>query len=99
MVTIKVSPNIAIVIVAWCRALIDVRSKKMYLVGPGGYQIRLSPGSSEHQLVRADSGHLLLPCSRFEQPGLRPQRNSEQQGFQPGGEAKTVAFPAERSPL
>ena len=47
------------------RALIDTFSNKLYLVGHGGYRIQMSPGSKVYDLVRSDTGHLLLPCSEF----------------------------------
>ena len=38
----------------------------MYAVGPGGYEIRLSPGSVIYPLKRSKAGHLMLPCAEFE---------------------------------
>ena len=40
----------------------------MYLVGPGGYELKLSPGSVKHDLVESSAGHLMLPCSCFDVP-------------------------------
>ena len=48
-------------------AVIDCRNGRLYRVGPGGYQIKLSPGSRVNHLERASTGHLLLPCSEFMQ--------------------------------
>ena len=53
------------------RCLLDVPNRKLYKVGPGGYQIRLSPGSTVYQLERGNAGHLMLPCSEFQQPVSR----------------------------
>ena len=51
------------------RALLDVANGRLYRVGPGGYELKLSPGSHVHRLERANAGHLMLPCSEFaEQP-------------------------------
>ena len=50
------------------RCLLDIPNKKLYRVGPGGHQLRLSPGSHVNQLERGNSGHLMLPCSEFSQP-------------------------------
>ena len=47
------------------RTLIDTFTGQMYLVGPGGYEIRLSPGSEVHALEESPAGHLMLPCSHF----------------------------------
>ena len=48
------------------RALLDVHSKRLILVGPGGYKLQLSPGSRVYNLEQANTGHLMLPCSNFE---------------------------------
>ena len=49
------------------RGIIDTFSDppKMYFCGPGGYEIKLSPGSSTLPLYAAPSGHLILPMSEF----------------------------------
>ena len=57
------------------RTLIDTFTGKMYLVGPGGYEIRLSPGSEVHSLEESPAGHLMLPCSRFR--GQQRQQHQE----------------------
>lgn len=46
-------------------ALIDCRNRKLIQVGAGGYKLQLSPNSTSHDLQRAPSGHLLLPCSAW----------------------------------
>jgi len=61
------------------RTLIDTFTGKMYLVGPGGYEIRLSPGSEVHELEESPAGHLMLPCSRF--GPQQSQHTSEAQTF------------------
>ena len=48
-------------------ALIDVVNQKLIFVGPGGYKLQLPPGSTSYNLEKAPSGHLLLPCSRWEE--------------------------------
>ena len=65
------------------RAIIDTYNNKLYLVGPGGYKIQMSPGSKVHDLKRSNTGHLLLPCSEFG----KSQRADAQ---------KRVSFPTER---
>ena len=42
------------------------------LVGPGGYELKLSLGSVQHVLVDSSAGHLMLPCSRFDVP-MKPR--------------------------
>ena len=48
------------------RCLIDTFTGRIYCVGPGGYELKLSPGSVQHDLVESSAGHLMLPCSRFD---------------------------------
>ena len=50
------------------RCLIDTFTGRIYLVGPGGYELKLSPGSVQHDLVESSAGHLMLPCSCFNAP-------------------------------
>jgi len=50
------------------RCLIDTFTGRIYEVGPGGYELKLSPGSVQHDLVESSAGHLMLPCSRFDVP-------------------------------
>ena len=53
------------------RTLIDTFTGRVYLVGPGGYELKLSPGSVKHDLVESSAGHLMLPCSCFDVPMKR----------------------------
>ena len=50
------------------RCLIDTFTAQIFEVGPGGYELKLSPGSIQHDLVESSAGHLMLPCSRFDVP-------------------------------
>ena len=50
------------------RCLIDTFTGRIYLVGPGGYELKLSPVSVQHDLVESSAGHLMLPCSCFDSP-------------------------------
>ena len=50
------------------RCLIDTFPAQIFEVGPGGYALKLSPGSVQHDLVESSAGHLMLPCSRFDVP-------------------------------
>ena len=72
------------------RTLIDTFTGKMFLVGPGGYEIRLSPGSEVHSLEESPAGHLMLPCSRFGSQATKP--NSESQTFMVGDYFETQSF-------
>ena len=47
------------------RCLLDCFTNKLYRCGPGGYNIKLSPGSVQYDLEESHAGHLMLPCSRF----------------------------------
>ena len=60
------------------RVVIDTFSRKLFLVGPGGYEIRLSPGSQQFDLETSQMGHLMLPCSKF---GQRSGPNTESLNF------------------
>ena len=78
------------------RTFIDTFTGKMFLVGPGGYEIRLSPGSEVHSLEESPAGHLMLPCSRFGSQAAQP--NSESQTFMVGDYFETQSFdPSARS--
>ena len=47
--------------------LIDVRNMRLIMPGKGGYKMELSPGSVSLAMERAQSGHLLLPCTEWQQ--------------------------------
>ena len=61
------------------RTLLDTFTGVMYLVGPGGYELRLSPGSEKYDLHESSMGHLMLPCSEFDPQG--GQQSTEVRGF------------------
>ena len=46
-------------------AIIDTGHQRLVFPGPGGFELRLSPGSVSLALERANSGHLLLPSSEW----------------------------------
>ena len=50
------------------RVVLDLQKLKIYFVGPGDYDLdkALSPGTVSFELEVAPSGHLLLPCSNFD---------------------------------
>jgi len=47
------------------RCIIDEANDVLYMAGPGGYKITLSPGSRRFNLFRSDGGHPMRPCSEF----------------------------------
>ena len=48
-------------------ALIRCKTGEMWFLGPGGAEIKASPGSRHFQMRKAKSGHWMLPISRFNQ--------------------------------
>ena len=50
-----------------CRMLIDTVTQKVYMLGPGDYDLMkaLPPGTTCFQCEKASSGHLMLPCAEF----------------------------------
>jgi hypothetical protein len=50
------------------KAVLEMTEGQEYLTypGPKGYQITWSEGTVRYKLERAPSGHLILPCDRFE---------------------------------
>ena len=59
------------------RAILDLFTGVLYLVGPGGYELRLSPGSEKYDLDESSMGHLMLPCSEYD----TPQQSTEVRNF------------------
>jgi hypothetical protein len=47
------------------RSILDLVNGKMILLGEGGYNLNLSPGSVVLDLERAATGHLILPTSEW----------------------------------
>ena len=54
----------------------------MYLCGPGGYEIKLSPGSRTFPLCTAPSGHLILPKSEFDRIDNNPNAQPREKALQ-----------------
>ena len=50
------------------KAVLEMTEGEEYLTfpGPGGYKIEWSPGTKRHKLMRANTGHLILPCDGFD---------------------------------
>ena len=51
------------------RAVIDVATNRIYLTGPGEYDLYsiMPPGTQTIQCVDAPSGHMVIPCDLYEQ--------------------------------
>ena len=47
------------------RCIIDCKNHRMYEVGPGGYEIKLSPGSMMYPLKISKEAQLMLPCAEW----------------------------------
>ena len=69
------------------RCLLDCFNGQLYRIGPGGYQLHLSPGSVKYPLEESHAGHLMLPCSRFKQ---HPEQQQKVQVFAAAEEQKTT---------
>ena len=82
------------------RALIDCFTGRLYFIGPGGYEIRLSPGSETHELEESHAGHLMLPCSEFksnQQSRTEPMQAMNAQSTKTDG-AASASSPAGATP-
>ena len=47
------------------RVVIDCYNNRFFTIGPGGYVLKLSPGSTTADLPESEAGHLMLPCSNL----------------------------------
>ena len=54
--------------------VLDLTSNKMHLCGPGIVELSLPSGTETYQLETAPSGHLVLPCSNFQQASMSLER-------------------------
>ena len=57
------------------RVLLDCYNNKFIMVGPGGYDLQLSPGSETFDLEESPAGHLMLPCSKYIHPSAAGAAN------------------------
>ena len=55
------------------RVILDLVHDKWITLGPGGMEMKLSPGSKVLALKRAPTGHIMLPCSEWEKVNARAQ--------------------------
>ena len=60
------------------RVLLDTFSGKFYMVGPGGYELKLSPGSEAYDTEDSQAGHMMLPCSQFQDANRRHGKEDAQ---------------------
>jgi hypothetical protein len=65
------------------RGLLDTFSvpPRMYLIGPGDYELKLPPGSKTVMLEDAPSGHLLMPVSDFSKLNRSKRHLSQAHGL------------------
>lgn len=47
------------------KTILDLHNGKMILLGEGGYELKLSPGSVVLDLERAPTGHIMLPITEW----------------------------------
>ena len=75
-----------------CRGIIDTNTLRLYLLGPGEYNIEsiLPSGTEMIQCELAPSGHMVIPCDSYD------KENSEAGGLTTSDEA--VALPVQASP-
>ena len=52
-------------------------------MGPGGYELKLSPGSEVYDTEGSQAGHMMLPCSQF-RDASRQQNTALSQVFMVG---------------
>ena len=64
-------------------AVILLRKGKEMIVfpGPGGYKIEWSPGTKRLPMVPAPSGHLVIPCDKYDEIDQRQANRTEQLSF------------------
>ena len=55
------------------RVLLDLIHDRYIKVGPGGFKLELSPGSTVLEMKRAPTGHLMLPASKWGQSKSTPK--------------------------
>ena len=56
------------------RALIDTGGNCVIISVPGGFEIKLSPGSRVIRCEDAVSGHMMVPVSDFENESMRSEK-------------------------
>ena len=79
------------------RVLLDTFTGKFFMIGPGGYELKLSPGSEVYNTEDSQAGHMMLPCSQFQRAG-RKQRKDEAQVFVVGDYFPQMSMDGESVP-
>ena len=64
------------------RSIIDLVHGHLIELGPGGFKLNLPPGSKIRQLQKTPTGHLMLPCTAWEQAKARGSGPGKQVVFQ-----------------
>ena len=60
------------------RVLLDTFTGKFFMVGPGGYELKLSPGSEVYDPEDSAAGHMMRPCSQFRDASRRQNKEEAQ---------------------
>ena len=78
------------------RALIDFQTLRMYLLGPGDYDLAaaMPPGTNVIQLELGPSGHLYMPCCEYDAP--LPDRPKRDMSLLASKSSPTVEEPAKQ---
>ena len=63
------------------RAILDLHSLQLHFCGPGDTKLDLPPGSDSFQLELSPSGHLVLPCGRYEEAKASTQKIQEAEEY------------------
>ena len=62
------------------RVSLETFTWKFFMIGPGGYELKLSPSSEVYDTEDSQAGHMMLPCSQF-RCASQNQRKDETQIF------------------
>ena len=45
--------------------IIDTSAGMLFMAGPGGYELKLSPGTEAYHTEDSQARHMILPCSQW----------------------------------
>jgi hypothetical protein len=74
------------------RVLLDCIHNKYIIVGQGGFQLQLSPGSKVLTMVESRSGHLLLPCTSWQTEQASRTAQSQKLVFNSAGDSVPMQY-------
>jgi hypothetical protein len=74
------------------RVLLDCIHNKYIIVGQGGFQLQLSPGSKVLTMVESRSGHLLLPCTSWQTEPASRTAQSQKLVFNSAGDSVPMQY-------